>query len=82
MKEKYSITNDYMLINVLQKIEKMKDIDVNDGTKILIGTDRKLPADISFQKIVILMTSVIKDDKILYPQLLLEEALYDEWTWQ
>ena len=37
-----------MLINVLQKIEKMKGIDVNDDTKILIGTDGKLPDDISF----------------------------------
>ena len=42
------MTNDYMLINVLQKIEKMKGIDVNDDTKILIGTDGKLPDDISF----------------------------------
>ena len=56
----------------------MKVMDINDNTKILIGTDGKLPDGISFKKIVILMASVIKDDKSLYPQLFLEEALYDE----
>ena len=58
------MTNDYMLINVLQKIEKMKGIDVNDDTKILIGTDGKLPDDISFQKIVILMNLLLKMTKV------------------
>ena len=70
--------DDYMLIKVLEKIKKMKVMDINDNTKILIDTDGKLPDGISFKKIVILMASVIKDDKSLYPQLFLEEALYDE----
>ena len=70
--------DDYMLIKVLEKIKKMKVMDINDNTKILIATDGKLPDGISFKKIVILMASVIKDDKSLYPQLFLEEALYDE----
>ena len=70
--------DDYMLIKVLEKIKKMKVMDINDNTKILIGTYGKLPDGISFKKIVILMASVIKDDKSLYPQLFLEEALYDE----
>ena len=80
-KKEYSMIDDYMLIKVLEKIKKMKVVDINDNTKILIGTDGKLPDGISFKKIVILMASVIKDDKSLYPQLFLEEALYDEWTW-
>ena len=46
-KKKYSMTDDYMLINVLEKIKKMKGIDINDDTKILIGTDGKLPDGIS-----------------------------------
>ena len=44
----------------------------------LINTDNKLPDDISLKKIVILMKSVIKDGDKFYPQLYLEEALYDE----
>ena len=77
-KKEYSMIDDFMLIKVLEKIKKMKVMDINDNTKILIGTDGKLPDGISFKKIVILMASVIKDDKSLYPQLFLEEALYDE----
>lgn len=63
------MTNDYMLINVLQKIKKMKGIDVNDDTKILIGTDDKLPDNITFKNALILMMGVTKDNGKFYPQI-------------
>ena len=72
------MTDDYMLINVLEKIQEMKRIEINDESNILVGTDGKLPDDISLKNIMISMASVIKDIKDFYPQLFLEEALYDE----
>ena len=56
----------------------MKRIEINDESNILVGTDGKLPDDISLKNIMISMASVIKDIKDFYPQLFLEEALYDE----
>ena len=56
----------------------MKRIEINDESNILVGTDGKLPDDISLKNIMISMASVIKDIKDFYPQLSLEEALYDE----
>ena len=44
----------------------------------MINTDDKLPDAITFKNTVILMTCVIKDDGKFYPQLFLEEPLYDE----
>ena len=72
------MTDVYMLINVLEKIQEMKRIEINDESNILVGTDGKLPDDISLKNIMISMASVIKDIKDFYPQLSLEEALYDE----
>ena len=51
-----------------------------DDTKILINRDDKLPDDITFKNVVILMTCVIKDGNTFYPQLHLDHALYDEYT--
>ena len=44
-----------------------------DETKVLIDTDDKLPEDITFKNVVILLTYVMKDggDKY-YPQVFLE----------
>ena len=47
-----------------------------NNTKILINTDDKLPDDVTFKNVVILMTCVIKDDNKFYLQIFLEEALF------
>ena len=49
-----------------------------DGTNILIDTDDKLINYITLTNVVIIMTSVVKDDGKFYSQLFLEKALYDE----
>ena len=56
------IVHDYMLDKVLDKIIEVIGIEKFDDTKILIDTDDKLPDDITFKNVVILMTCVIKDD--------------------
>ena len=42
----------------------------------MIDTDDKLPDDITLKNVVILMTCVIINDGIFYPEKVLEEALY------
>lgn len=49
-----------------------------DGTNILIDTDDKLLNYITLTNVVIIITSVVKDDGKFYSQLFLEKALYDE----
>lgn len=49
-----------------------------DDTNILIDTDDKLLNYITLTNVVIIMTSVVKDDGKFYSQLFLEKALYDE----
>ena len=49
-----------------------------DGTNILIDTDDKLLNYITLTNVMIIMTSVVKDDGKFYSQLFLEKALYDE----
>ena len=72
------VVDDYVLDKVLDKIKKIIDIKEFDNTKILIDTDDILTDGITLKNAVVLMTSVIKDDGRFYPQLFLEEALYDE----
>ena len=50
-----------------------------DNTKILIETDTILPDNITFKNAAVLMASIIKDDYNFFPQLFLEETLYDEY---
>ena len=38
-------------------------------------TDNKLPDDVTFKNVAILVTCISKDDGKFYPQLFLEEAL-------
>ena len=45
---------------------------------VLIGTDKKLPDDITLKNAVMLMTCVAKDGENLYIHLFLEEAFYNE----
>ena len=49
-----------------------------DGTNILIDADDKLLNYITLKNVVIIMTSVVRDDGKFYSQLFLEKALYDE----
>ena len=74
MKEKNLTVDDYTLDKVLDKIKRI-GIEKLEDTKILIDTDNKLSDDITLKNVVILMTCV--SDKC-FPQLFLEEALYDE----
>ena len=55
--------------------KEITSIEKFDDTKILIDTANKLPDDITFIKIVILLTCVIKEDGKLYPQIFLEKTL-------
>ena len=66
-----------MLDEVLDEINRI-GIEKIDDTRILIDTDDKLPHNITLKNAVILTTCVIKDSDKFYPQLFLEEALYDE----
>ena len=45
---------------------------------MLIGTDDKLPDDITLKSTVTLITCFVTDDIRFYPQLFLEEELCDE----
>ena len=72
----------YTLDKLLDKIKKIIDIEKFDYAKILIDTDDKLPDDITLKNVVTLIAFVVKDDGKLYPQIFLEEALYDEWKRQ
>ena len=66
------MVDDYILDKVLNKIKKL------DDAKILVHTDDKLPDVITLKIVLIIMTCVIKNGDKFYPQLFLEEALYDE----
>ena len=72
----------YTLDKLLDKIKKIIDIEKFDYAKILIDTDDKLPDDITLKNVVTLIACVVKDDGKLYPQIFLEEALYDKWRRQ
>ena len=49
-----------------------------DDANILIDADDKLPDYITLEKVVTLITCIIKDEAKFYPQIFLEEALYNE----
>ena len=65
-----------MLDNVLDKIKEIIGFEKFDDTKILIDTDGKLPNDITFKNVVLLIACIIKDDDKFHPQIFLEEALF------
>ena len=68
-RKKYMMVNDYMLYKVLYKIKYRIGIEKFDDTKILIGTDDKLPDNITFKNALILMMGVTKDNGKFYPQI-------------
>ena len=51
-----------MLDKILDNIKEIIAIEKFDDAKILINTDDKLPYDITFKNVVILMTCIIKED--------------------
>ena len=65
-KKKYLVIDDYVINKLLDKIKEIIDIEKFDNTKILIETDDKLPDDIIFKNVVILITCVIKDGPKFY----------------
>ena len=70
--------NDYTLDKVSDKIKKIIGIEKFDYTKILIYTDDKFPDDITLKNVAKLIKCVIKNDGKFYPQVFLEQALYNE----
>ena len=78
--EKYEGKNTWWLMIIHKVLEKIKriGIEILDNIKVLMDTDDKLLDDITWKNAVILVTCVIKDGNKFYPQLFLEEALYDE----
>ena len=73
--EKHLNVDDYMLDKLLDKTKELISIERVDDTKILIDTDDKLSDDITIKNFVIWITCVIKDDRKLYPQIILVEEL-------
>ena len=53
-------------------------IETFDDTKTLINTDGRLPDNITWTNVLILITWVMKDDGKFYPQLFWDRTLYDE----
>ena len=70
------MVDDYMLDKTFDKIKEIIGIEKFADTKIMIDTDDKLPDDINFKNIFILLTIVTKDGNKFYLQLFLEHALY------
>ena len=70
------MVDDYMLDKIFDKIKEIIGIEKFADTKIMIDTDDKLPDDINFKNIFILLTIVTKDGNKFYLQLFLEHALY------
>ena len=60
---------------VLDRIKEITGIGKFDDTKILIGTDDKLPDDVTLENVMILMMCVRKYGDEFYPQIFLEVAL-------
>ena len=58
--KKYLMVDDHIINKVLDKIKEITGIEKFDNTKILIDSDDKLPDGITFKKVAILMTDVIK----------------------
>ena len=76
--KKYLIVDGYMLNKELDNVKEIIGIEQFDNIKILIDTVDKFPDNISLKNFVLLITCVIKDDGEFYPQIFLEEALYQK----
>ena len=58
-----------MLNKLLDKVKEIIGIEQFDNTNILINTDDKLSDDITFKKVVILMTSYVINNMTRYKKL-------------
>ena len=67
-----------MLDKVSDKIKETIGTIKFDVTKILIDTDDKVPEYITLSNVVVLMTWVVKDDSKFYPEIFLEEPLFNK----
>ena len=76
--KKLLMVHDYMLDKVLDEIKETIGIVKFDDTKILIDTGEKLPDYITLKNILILVTCLNKNNGKFYPQIFLEEELYNE----
>lgn len=73
------IVNDNVLDKLLDRIRKIIYISKFDFNKIKVDADDKLPNDIiENENMMVLITQIIKDDGKCYPQMFLQETLYDE----
>ena len=64
-----------ILVKALHMIKKIIDIEKFDYIKFFTDADDKLPDDITFKNVVMLITCVIIDGDKSYPQLFLEYVL-------
>ena len=63
------------MVKALHMIKKIIDIEKFDCIKFFTDADDKLPDDITFKNVVMLITCVIIDGDKSYPQLFLEYVL-------
>ena len=71
------MVHDYTVDKTLDKIKRIR-IEKRDNIKAFIDTDDKLIANVTSKTAVKIMTCVVKYCNKYYPQLFLEEALYDK----
>ena len=60
---------DHILNKLLDKVKEIIGIEQFDNTNILINTNDKLSDDITFKKVVILMTSYVINNMTCYKRL-------------
>ena len=71
------MVHDYTVDKTLDKIKRIR-IEKRDNIKAFIDTDDKLIANVTSKTAVKIMACVVKYCNKYYPQLFLEEALYDK----
>ena len=76
--KKYLMVNDYMLDKIVEKTKETIAIVKFDDTEILNDADDTLPDYITLKNVATLIICITKDDKKLYPQIFLEDTLYNE----
>ena len=67
------MVDDYILDKLIEKIKEIIGAEKFDDSKILIKTYDKLPGNITFKNVVILIACVMKDDNKFYLQIFLEQ---------
>lgn len=75
------MVDDNIWHKVLEKAKKITGIEKIDSTNNLIDTDKKLSNGINLKKVVILITSVMKDSNKSDLQIILQEPLVSKNWW-